>query len=131
MSLALRGMHPDLREPAEFAMEVAHLNGITPQVSSVFRSFTTQARLRRNFESCVAAGRFPSSPNCMFPANQPGDSAHNYGFAFDSVVPAAQQPVWDAIRQWVGWRVPSNDLIHAELPGWRGFVLPPNRSQFR
>jgi len=124
MSLALRGMHPQLREPAEFAMEVAHLNGIRPVVSSVFRSFTTQARLRRNFESCVAAGRFPSSPNCMFPANQPGDSAHNYGFAFDSVVPASQQP------QWVGWRVPSNDLIHAELPGWRGFVLPPRRSGF-
>jgi len=130
MSLSLRGMHPELREPAEFAIEVAHLNGLRPEVSSVFRSFTNQARLRANFESCVARGAFPSAPNCMFPANVPGDSAHNYGFAFDSVVPAAQLPLWTAIREWVGWRVPSNDTIHAELPGWRQFVLPPRRSGF-
>jgi len=127
MSLALRGMHRDLREPAEFAMAIANHNGISPTVTSTLRTFTNQARLRRNFESCLASGRFPSAPNCLFPANRPGDSAHNFGLAFDSVVPAAQQATWDAIRQWVGWRVPSNDRIHAELPGWRQFVLPPLR----
>ena len=130
MSLSLRGMHPDLRDPAEFALEVAHLNGIRPQVTSVVRSFTTQARLRRNFEQCVAQGRFPSAPNCLFPANVPGDSAHNYGLAFDSVVPAAQLPTWTAIREWIGWRIPANDTIHAELPGWRSVILPPPRGNF-
>jgi len=130
MTLALRGLHRDLRDPAEFAMEIARFNGINPVVSSVSRSFTNQARLRANFERCVAEGRFPSPPGCLFPANRPGDSAHNYGFAFDSIVPASQQPTWDAIRTWVGWRVPANDKIHAELPEWRRFVSPPLRSGF-
>lgn len=129
MTFALRGMHPDLREPAEFALRVARHNGIDPTVTSAFRSFAQQATLRRNFDRCVAQGRFPSAPNCRFPANRPGDSAHNYGFAFDAVVPASQLPVWTAIREWVGWRVPSNDTIHAELPGWRQHVLPPQRSR--
>lgn len=129
MTLALRGMHRDLRSAAEFAMQVAALNGIRPTVTSVTRTFTNQARLRRNFERCVATGRFPSPPDCRFPANRPGDSSHNYGFAFDTVVPAAQQATWDAIRRWVGWRVPDNDLIHAELPQWRQFVLPPPRGR--
>jgi len=129
VTLALRGMHRDLREPAEFALQVARLNGIDPTITSVTRSFTNQARLRSNFERCVAQGRFPSAPNCRFPANRPGDSAHNYGFAFDSVVPGPQQATWDAIRRWVGWRVPDNDKIHAELPEWRQFVLPPQRSR--
>jgi len=127
MTLALRGLHRDLRDPAEFAMEIARFNGINPVISSVTRTFTNQARLRANFERCVAQGRFPSPPNCLFPANRPGDSAHNYGFAFDSIVPASQQRTWDAIRTWVGWRVPGNDLIHAELPEWRRFVSPPLR----
>jgi len=127
VSLSLRGMHPQLREPAEFALEIAHLNGLRPTVSSVFRGFSQQAALRANFERCVARGAFPTQPGCRFPANQPGDSAHNFGFAFDSVVPAAQLPLWTAIREWVGWRVPSNDTIHAELPEWRQFVLPPRR----
>jgi len=129
LTLALRGMHRDLRDAAEFAMEVASHNGIRPTVTSVTRSFTNQARLRRKFEQCVAQGRFPSRPDCRFPANRPGDSAHNYGFAFDTAVPAAQQATWDAIRRWVGWRVPENDLIHAELPEWRQFVLPPPRGR--
>ncbi len=129
MTLALRGMHPELRSAAEFALAVANHNGIRPTVTSVSRSFTNQALLRRNFERCVAQGRFPSPPDCRFPANRPGDSAHNFGFAFDSVVPAAQQATWDAIRRWVGWRVPDNDLIHSELPEWRQFVLPPRRGR--
>jgi len=129
VSLSLRGMHPQLREPAEFALEVAHFNGLRPQVTSALRTFTQQAALRRNFESCVARGAFPTQPGCRFPANRPGDSAHNFGFAFDSTVPASQMPLWTAIREWVGWRVPANDVIHAELPEWRQFVLPPRRSQ--
>ena len=127
MTLQLRGIHPDLRQAAELAIAIANHNGIRPTVTSVTRTFTNQARLRRNFEACVAAGRFPSAPNCRFPANRPGDSAHNFGFAFDSVVPGGQQATWDAIRRWVGWRVPENDRIHSELPEWRTFVLPPLR----
>lgn len=128
MTFALRGLHPDLRQAAEFALEVANHNGVDPTITSVSRSFTNQARLRANFERCVAQGRFPSAPNCRFPANRPGDSAHNYGLAWDSVVPASQAALWDEIRRWVGWEVLENDRIHAQLPGWRQFVLPPRRS---
>jgi len=131
VSIQLRGLHPDVRPAAEFAMTVANFNGIRPVVTSALRTFTQQARLRRKFERCVSEGRFPSAPHCRFPANQPGDSAHNYGLAFDSVVPAAQLATWTAIREWIGFRVPGNDVIHGEVPGWRQFVEPPRRRQFQ
>lgn len=119
-----------MRPAADYALAVAQFNGINPVVTSGFRSFTDQAGLRRNFERCVAEGRFPSAPNCRFPANRPGDSSHNYGLSFDSVVHGRDLATWTAIREWVGFRVPSNDVIHSEVPGWREFVAPPRRSRF-
>lgn len=122
MSISLRGLHPDVRAGAEFALDVARFNGITPRVTSAFRSWENQLRLFQNFRRCVDSGQFPSPPDCRFPANRPGDSAHQFGLAFDSVVESGDQPVWDAIRRWVGFGVPQNDRIHAEVPGWRRFV---------
>jgi len=122
MSIALRGLHRDVRQAAEFSMAVAQHFGINPRVTSAFRPWSQQVILRRNFERCVAAGRFPSPPDCRFPANRPGDSSHQFGLSFDSVVPELDQSNWNAIRRWVGFRVPSNDLIHAEVPDWRRFV---------
>jgi len=123
VSIALRGLHRDVRAAAEFSLEWAQHFGIRPQVTSTTRSWAAQRRLRDKFESCVAAGRFPSAPDCRFPANKPGDSAHQFGLAWDSVVPAHQQATWDAIRRRVGFGVPPNDLIHAEVRGWRRFVF--------
>lgn len=131
MSIALRGMHAGVRPAAQWALDVAAFNGINPIVTSVFRSFTDQAQLRSRFERCVATGRFPSAPHCRFPANRPGDSSHNYGLSFDSVVPDAQLAAWTTIRQWAGFHVPSNDVIHGEVPGWRQYVSPPPRLAFR
>jgi len=122
MSVALRGLHPDVRRAAEFAVEVAQHFRINPRVTSAVRPWAQQVTLRRNFERCVAEGRFPSPPDCRFPANRPGDSSHQFGLSFDSVVDARDQSNWNAIRRWVGFRVPSNDLIHAEVPDWRRFV---------
>jgi len=122
MAIALRGLHPEVRAGAEFALEVAQHFGIEPRVTSSFRSWADQVVLRRKFERCVAEGRFPSPPDCRFPANRPGDSSHNFGLSFDSVVAPEQQANWNAIRRWVGFRVPSGDLIHAEVPLWRRFV---------
>ena len=122
MSIQTRGLHDQLRPYADFALELAGRYGIRPVVTSVFRSWENQVTLRRKFENCVARGRFPSPPDCKYPANRPGDSAHNYGLAWDSWVPADQMPLWIAIRQYVGWRVPENDLIHSELPQWRSYV---------
>jgi len=122
MSIRLRGLHPVVRERAELTLRVAADFGLVPRITSAFRSWEDQVRLRRNFERCVAEGRFPSPPDCRFPANRPGDSSHQFGLSFDSVVPAGAQPLWDAIRRWAGFRVPSNDLIHAEVPGWRSVL---------
>jgi len=120
-----------VRSVAEWAITVARFNGINPIVTSGFRSFTEQAQLRANFERCVARGVFPSPPNCRFPANRPGDSSHNYGLSFDSVVPGSQLATWTAIREWVGFHVPSNDVIHGEVPGWRQWISPPRRTPRR
>lgn len=117
--IGLRGLHPEVRRAAEAALELAQEGGLEVRITSSFRSLEEQAILRRRFEMCVAAGRFPSPPDCKYPANRAGDSAHNFGLAFDSVLNRGEQREWDAIREAVGFRVPSNDLIHAEVPGWR------------
>lgn len=118
----LRGLHAGLRPYAEYAIAVAHYYGIHPEITSVFRSMSEQRELRANYEQCLSSGRFGRAEGCMYPANRPGDSAHNYGLAWDSWVPAEHQATWNAIRRAIGFRVPDNDLIHAELPNWRSYV---------
>lgn len=122
MTIALRGLHSGLRPYAEWTLAVARQYGVNPQVTSVYRSWANQTKLRRKYEGCVAAGRFPSAPDCKYPANRPGDSAHNYGLAFDSWVPAPQMAWWKAVREYAGFRVPENDTIHGELPQWRSYL---------
>jgi len=121
VSIALRGLDPVVRERAELVLKWAQHFGVPVSVNSGYRSFAEQTKLRRTFEGCVAANKFPG-PGCRFPANRPGDSAHNFGLAFDSNVSPVLMPWWTAIRNWAGFRVPSNDIIHAEVPNWRNFV---------
>lgn len=114
------GLHPGLKPYAEYAMQIANYNGIKPVVTSVARTWADQAKLYARY----IAGQ------SKYPANAPGDSAHQPrtvaglegALAFDSVVPDAQLATWTAIRRYVGFRVPENDLIHAELPEWRSYV---------
>lgn len=120
--IGLRGLHRDVRPYAEYAHEVARYYGLSPVVTSAVRSWENQAKLRANFERCVAQGRFPSAPDCKWPANRPGDSSHQYGLSWDSWVPDAQMQFWAAIRRWIGFNVPDNDVIHAEVPQWRQYV---------
>ncbi len=126
--IALRGMDPVLKPYAEYAIKYAEAYGLKPVVTSVFRSLQHQARLRTNWQQCVARGLYPSSASlgyglsCKWPANRPGDSGHNYGLAWDSWVPDAHMADWTAIREWVGWNVPAHDAIHAELPSWRSYI---------
>lgn len=120
----LAGLYADLRPYAEYAHQVGRWYGLEPVVTSVYRSPTKQRALRDRFERCVAEGRYPSeSGPCKYPANRPGDSAHNFGLAWDSWVPDEDMPLWVAIRRWVGFRVPEHDPIHAEYPGWRNVVV--------
>lgn len=116
----IAGLHPALKPYAEYALQIANLNGIKPTVTSVARTWADQAKLYAKY----------ISGQSKYPANVPGDSAHQPrtiqgqegALAFDSVVPDDQLATWIAIRRYVGFRVPANDLIHAELPDWRGYL---------
>lgn len=112
MTFQLRGLEPWVRGPAQFALNIAAANRIPVTVTSVRRTFAEQTVLRRKWEQGKS----------RFPANRPGESSHNFGLAFDSWVAERDRQAWEAIREWVGFRVPSNDWIHGEVPGWRQFV---------
>ena len=117
----LAGLDPNVREAAEWALYWADYYGVPVTVTSGYRSWETQARLRRNYEACVASGEFGRTPGCRFPANRPGDSAHNWGWAWDSTVPDQYQDWWDYVRELAGFKVLANDRIHAEVPDWRSY----------
>jgi hypothetical protein len=122
----LAGLHPEVKERAELCLSWAKYYGLTVTVTSGHRDLAKQTELRRQYEACLARGEtvYPGNPDarCRYPANKPGDSAHNYGMAWDSTVPADQQWSWDYLRRYAGFRVPENDLIHAEVPDWRAYV---------
>jgi len=120
--MRLAGLHPVVREAADYALALADYYGVPVTVTSGYRSWEDQQKLRTNYEQCVAEGRYPSGPDCKYPANRPGDSAHNWGLGWDSWVPDQYRPAWTYIRQVIGFRVPENDWIHAEYPGWRDYV---------
>lgn len=126
--LEFRGLHPQLQAYAEYSIKVGRHYGLNPRVTSVYRSVDHQRQLYNNFLACKAAGLAGRSVSinpgmsCAWPANPPGRSAHNYGLAWDSVVPASQQALWNQIRRALGWHVLANDEIHAEYPGWREIV---------
>jgi len=122
MSMALRGLNQGLRPNAQWTLDVARHFGVPVTVTSVFRSWTEQRALRENFERCVAAGTFGRPGRCRFPANRPGDSAHNWGLAFDSTVAPEFQDWWDMVRRHAGFEVLPNDRIHAQFPNWRAIV---------
>ena len=108
----LSGLHPDVAAAAEWALGWAEYYRVPVTVTSGYRSLSEQARLRREWE----AGR------SRWPANRPGDSAHNYGLAWDSSVPSWAQSWWTYVRELAGFRVPPGDEIHAEVPSWRDYV---------
>lgn len=112
MSLSARGLHPGVRAAAQWALEVAASYGLAPTITSTYRPFAEQAILYRAWRR----GR------SRFPANPPGQSGHQYGFAWDSVVPTSQLALWTMIRQAAGFHVPPNDVIHAEVPYWPRYV---------
>jgi hypothetical protein len=81
-----------------------------------------QRLLRDNYEACIRSGNFGKTRECRYPANRPGDSAHNFGLAWDSTVDPRYQGWWDYVRRALGFEVLENDRIHAQLPNWRRYV---------
>lgn len=110
--ISLRGLDRGVRPYAEYALALGRYFGLDPRVTSTRRSWAQQERLYSDYK----AGK------SRYPAAIPGLSAHQYGLAFDSVVPPDQQAAWDAVRTYVGWQVPSNDRIHAQVPNWKSYV---------
>lgn len=124
--MAITDLLPPVRALMDTTIAVGQYFGLTPTVTSTFRSISKQAQLRAAYESCLARGATigPSNadPNCRYPANAPGDSAHNFGLAWDSSVPDDQYPDWNAVRAALGWTLDPNDRVHAEVPGWRAIA---------
>lgn len=111
---------PGARERAAQTIAYARQLGIEVVVTSVVRSRKEQRELRDAYDACVAAGREGEPGVCQYPANRAGDSAHEYGFAWDSTpVKKEQMDAWIRVRKLFGWRVPNNDPVHAEVPRWR------------
>jgi len=133
VSIALRGLHPEVRARADAALQWAGYYRIPVTVTSGHRTWAEQEKLRARYERCLARGEritpANANPECRYPANEPGDSAHNWRLAWDSWVPAPYVDAWKAIRRYVGFAVPDVDVVHAEVPGWRAFTpyLPVER----
>jgi hypothetical protein len=121
VTLQLRGLWEPVRPYAEFAMEIAAFNDIRVTITSVRRTWAEQTALRARYESCVARGTFGEPGECAYPANRPGDSAHQFGLAFDSWVPEEEWPLWNAIRAYAGFALDASDRVHAEVPHWRNY----------
>lgn len=119
--LKLAGLDPTVRAYAEWCLAVADAYGIPVTVTSGFRSWADQERLYTNYQQCLATGQFGKTPDCQFPANAPGDSAHNFGWAWDSTVPIEWQQAWTYIRRYAGFEVLDNDVVHAQVPNWRSY----------
>jgi hypothetical protein len=119
--LKLTGLPRDVRAAATWALGWADYYDVPITITSGARSWANQTRLRRNYEACLARGDFKKTPECQWPANRPGDSAHNYGWAWDSTTSPEYQQWWNAVREMAGFDVPANDVIHAEVPDWRSY----------
>lgn len=119
--LKLAGLWQPLRDAADWCLDVADYYGVQVTVTSGFRSWADQERLYRNYVQCLESGNYGKTPDCQYPANRPGDSAHNWGWAWDSVVSPQYQDWWDYVRRLAGFEILSNDRIHAQLPNWRQY----------
>lgn len=119
----LRGLHPEVRAAAEWALSWARYYGVPVTITSTVRSWEEQKRLRDRWEawgrpsSCIIT---PVGTVC--PANEPGDSAHAWGLAWDSDTEPRYMPWWKEVRRAAGFLVFDHDEVHAEVPGWRSLV---------
>ncbi len=108
MAARLDLLVPELRDAAAALVDAASAAGLQPRVTSTLRSHAEQIRLYRRFLSGAAG----------FPVAPPGQSAHEYGTAFDMVV-SPMGALADVGYTWQTWGGGWNpgDAIHFELPG--------------
>jgi len=118
----LAGLNTVVHQLADWCIAWADYYGVPVTVTSGFRSWSDQERLYTNYVECLRTGSYGKTPDCQYPANKPGDSAHNYGLAWDSVVPQQYLSWWNAVRAAAGFKLYPDDPVHAEVPEWRRIV---------
>jgi len=111
-TLKLSGLHPEVKDRARWALGWADYYGVPVSVTSGYRSWEEQQRLYSTYQQ----GR------SRWPANPPGQSSHNFGFAFDSTVDPRYQSWWTMVRELAGFEVLPNDIIHGQVPNWRNYA---------
>jgi len=108
MGGSLSDLDPELASFARDLVDAAGRAGLQPRITSTIRSHSEQRRLYNRFLAGQAG----------YPVAPPGQSAHEYGLAFDMVVSPmeALADVGYTWRQWGGgWN--GSDAVHFELPG--------------
>lgn len=120
--MSLRGLNPEVRARAEWTLAVAGYYGVPVQVTSTLRSWESQQALRTRYEACLRSGQVGQPGPCRYPANRPGDSSHQYGLSWDSVVDPVVEPWWVGVRRYAGFEIFDHDKIHAQVPSWRQYV---------
>lgn len=104
-------------------MSVARHYGVPVTVTSTLRPWEQQAELRRRWEAAGRPSRcVQTRTGTVCPANAPGDSAHEWGLAWDSEVPPYARRWWDYVRKLAGFATFPHDEVHAEVPNWRQYV---------
>lgn len=103
--MAFPSLHPAFQPWASALYDVAVRFGLSPRVTSTYRSVAEQRILFDRYRAGLSS----------LPAAAPGHSLHNYGLAFDMVVanPEAQRWLGAVWKSWGGrWGGDFNDPVH-------------------
>jgi len=108
MGGSLTDLDPELASFARDLVDAAGRAGLQPRITSTIRSHSEQRRLYNRFLAGQAG----------YPVAPPGQSAHEYGLAFDMVV-SPMEALADVGYTWRAWGGGWNgsDAVHFELPG--------------
>src|SRR5260370_13458351 len=109
MGGSLSDLAPELSVFARALVNAAGIAGLQPRVTSTVRTHSEQGRLYRSFLA---------NPARAYPVAPPGQSAHEYGEAFDLVV-TPMEALADVGYTWKSWGGgwDGRDTVHFEIPG--------------
>ncbi len=109
MGGSLSDLNPELSVYARALVNAAGVAGLQPRITSTIRTHSEQGRLYRSFLA---------NPARAYPVAPPGQSAHEYGEAFDLVV-TPKEALADVGYTWRTWGGgwDGRDAVHFELPG--------------
>ena|SRR2546425_9590079 len=110
VTASLNGLIPELAAAARDLDREVHSAGLQGRFTSTLRTHAEQKRLWDRYQRGEAE----------FPAAPPGQSAHEYGYAFDYVVSPYeyQEDVGAVWKDW-GGIYNRSDAVHFEYPGFQ------------